>query len=412
MNELSADQERAMDQIQTWMKDTSSQWITLGGLAGTGKTTIVGHLESRFPGMRIHYCALSGKATQMIRESLQKNNVDTVRTHVSDDGEIIRIDKVSTIHSMLYSPIELYICGCGHCETRRSSIGICPEPQTGPTGRPVIEIVYDNSGQTVHDDLIVVDEASMVNRWIWGDLVNLGIPIIAVGDHGQLPPIGDSFNLMEQPRILLERIHRQAEGDPILAMAYMARNTGRIQPGVYGEGVAKVPSPDNLNIDPINTMVICGLRETRNKLNTALRNIHGYTHSLPQVNDRVICLRNIRAEHVFNGMLGVIKDIGYRPGVGSLQQDETVEMSIQLDNRHVYIGPVWIPQFGQKDTTNERVGATLWDYGYAITCHKAQGSESDDVVVFEEPFGSPDTQRRWLYTAVTRAKKKLLVIGK
>jgi exodeoxyribonuclease-5 len=53
------------------------------------------------------------------------------------------------------------------------------------------------------------------------------------------------------------------------------------------------------------------------------------------------------------------------------------------------------------------------DFGYALTCHKAQGSEWDRVLVYDEGTGSgvmrdPILRRRWLYTAVTRAKRELL----
>ena len=52
---------------------------------------------------------------------------------------------------------------------------------------------------------------------------------------------------------------------------------------------------------------------------------------------------------------------------------------------------------------------TVW--GYAITCHKAQGSQWDDVVLFDESWAFRDTRERWLYTAVTRAQKEVTLIG-
>jgi len=59
-------------------------------------------------------------------------------------------------------------------------------------------------------------------------------------------------------------------------------------------------------------------------------------------------------------------------------------------------------------------GATLFDWGYALTVHKAQGSEADQVVLFEERFSFYDDEmwNRWLYTAVTRAKNELYWIGR
>ena len=51
-----------------------------------------------------------------------------------------------------------------------------------------------------------------------------------------------------------------------------------------------------------------------------------------------------------------------------------------------------------------------FDYGYVLTVHKAQGSQWDDVVLFDESFAFPDSRARWLYTGVTRAAKRLTVV--
>ena len=51
-----------------------------------------------------------------------------------------------------------------------------------------------------------------------------------------------------------------------------------------------------------------------------------------------------------------------------------------------------------------------FDFGYVLTVHKAQGSQWDDVVLFDESFAFPDSRERWLYTGVTRAAKRLTVV--
>jgi exodeoxyribonuclease V len=51
-----------------------------------------------------------------------------------------------------------------------------------------------------------------------------------------------------------------------------------------------------------------------------------------------------------------------------------------------------------------------FDYGYVLTVHKAQGSQWDDVVLFDESFAFPDTRERWLYTGITRAVRRLTVV--
>ena len=51
-----------------------------------------------------------------------------------------------------------------------------------------------------------------------------------------------------------------------------------------------------------------------------------------------------------------------------------------------------------------------FDFGYVLTVHKAQGSQWDDVVLFDESFAFPDSRERWLYTGITRAAKRLTVV--
>ncbi|HEY2136868.1 MAG TPA: ATP-binding domain-containing protein, partial [Xanthobacteraceae bacterium] len=51
-----------------------------------------------------------------------------------------------------------------------------------------------------------------------------------------------------------------------------------------------------------------------------------------------------------------------------------------------------------------------FDFGYVLTVHKAQGSQWDDVVLFDESFAFTDSRDRWLYTGITRAAKRLTVV--
>src|SRR5574342_964575 len=189
---LSEDQDRALNKIVDWwkyskvrIKDDSENiklaesFITLGGFAGTGKTTIMSELRKAIDAKYVNFMALTGKATLNMRKKLYASNVMKSQ------------DECTTIHKFMYSPII------------DEKTGQIKEWRKSPKRTP---------------DLIIIDEASMVNREIWNDLVSIGVPILAIGDHGQLPPIqkGDPFNLMENPQIRLEKIHRQAEDSPII----------------------------------------------------------------------------------------------------------------------------------------------------------------------------------------------------
>jgi exodeoxyribonuclease-5 len=262
----------------------------------------------------------------------------------------------------------------------------------------------------------------MVDEQIWKDLLSFKIPILAVGDHGQLPPVGSNFNLMKEPQIRLERIWRQAEDSEIIEVA----ESGSIPIGRFGEGVRKLDRAEAetgqivqeiLESWKPELLLLCGYNATRTKLNQAIRGYREYETADPQIGDRVVCLRNNRTKKIFNGMLGSITSIGRS------SNDPTniwYEVEIALDGEdYPYAGYIMKEQFGLAETVKEIPLAPngergdLWDFGYALTVHKAQGSQSESVLVFEERFAksSEEDWRRWLYTAVTRATTNLTVVG-
>jgi exodeoxyribonuclease-5 len=279
---------------------------------------------------------------------------------------------------------------------------------------------------SIDRDLIIVDEASMVDKAIWEDLLAFGIPILAVGDHGQLPPVGSAFNLMANPQLQLERIFRQAEGSPIIDVATMARQTGAIGVGEYGPRVRKLdralPETGVIVQEMLENwrpdlLIVCGYNATRVKLNAAIRQMRDVESPEPQSGDQVVCLRNNRTKHIFNGMLGRV--VRVVPVVGD---DDTrwYEAEIELEGEdYTYNGYILQGQFGAMETVKDLPLAPdgergdLWDFGYALTVHKAQGSQAERVLVFEERFGksSDEDWRRWLYTAVTRAVSELTLVG-
>ncbi len=113
---------------------------------------------------------------------------------------------------------------------------------------------------------------------------------------------------------------------------------------------------------------------------------------------------------IFNGMTGTILDISTNT-VGHFYDAE-----IMLDGEDdIFVGPISIDQFGKSETMTQHLpeNMNLFDFGYALTVHKAQGSQAKRVIVFEERFPqmSDDNWRRWLYTAVTRAEEELYIIG-
>jgi exodeoxyribonuclease-5 len=386
---LSQDQAAALREIGAWYRGRTAPYLTLGGYAGTGKTTLISYLRQALndfdDSATVAFCAYTGKATRVLHEKLRER------------GAARRGDSVSTIHSLIYTT------------------------EDAPGGVP-----RWNRKDALSFSLIVVDEASMVDEPIWQDLLSFGILILAVGDHGQLPPVGSSFNLMDKPQLRLERIFRQEAGSAIIEVATLARETGILPVKEYGAGVRKldrslpetgVMVQELLSKWKTDLLILSGDNNTRIKLNQAIREMRDMESPLPQSGDQVVCLRNNRAKHIFNGMIGRIGRVVPAEGEnGSLWY----EAEIALDGEdYAYTGYILREQFGASKTVKEVPLAPdgergdLWDFGYALTVHKAQGSQSQSVLVFEERFAksSEEDWRRWLYTAVTRAELELTVVG-
>jgi AAA domain/UvrD-like helicase C-terminal domain len=364
---LSAGQQDALDAIATWYEDGGLYPLTLGGLAGTGKTHLAGLIPQYLPKRtRIAYCAYTGKAVQVLRARL--------------DGLGVYPERVSTIHRLLYQPCAMTLCsaselamadGASHCGAHASQPEPCPARQQvsfTPVQDPLDGL-----------DLVVADEASMIPERLWRDLTAHGVPVLAIGDHGQLPPVQSAFSLMADPDLRLEEIHRQNAADPsgmaILNVARWAREQGHIPHGWYGPDVVKIRPHElgqpGMGLHPGNAgMILCATNATRAWHNTAMRAWHGRSGP-PQAGDVVICLRNNYDEGLFNGQRGVILGVG-----DSLDArgERAWQMSIELDGLDgSWEGAVAADPFGQppdaaRAVRNRALG--VFDFGYALTVHK------------------------------------------
>ena len=385
--ELSIDQKKALDTLMGWSKKMGeNQFLTLGGYAGTGKTTLISVYRKKIreenKKIRVAFASFTGKATRVLRGKLAE--METV----------YKEDSIGTIHSLIYSPI---------VDTKKNIVGWKKKDE-------------------IEADLIVIDEGSMVDGTIWGDLVSYGLPIVVVGDHGQLPPIRGDFNLMERPMVKLEKIHRQAEKNPIIKVSMLAREEGKIPFEKFGNGVEKMNKREMdcqerveelLGNFTTDLLVLCGYNNTRVKLNKFIREGMQFESAEPTVNDRVICLRNNHKVGIYNGMLGVIEGL-------KSKDDQWFKAEIKMDGEQDnYEGLILKSQFNSQEAMNFSknryltIKGDLFDFGYALTVHKAQGSQAKRVVLFEERFSQMDENmwRRWLYTAVTRAEEELFIVG-
>lgn len=389
---LSPDQLSAVDAIIASVEAKRSL-LTVGGYAGTGKTVTISHAakllrsKKKNKKLTIAYVAFTGKAAMVMKEKLVAEGA------LDEPG-----DHCGTIHSLIYEPV---------LDENEIVIG----------WRRRLEIPQD---------VIVIDEASMVGGDVFQDLAAFYKPIVAVGDHGQLPPVNSDFNLMANPTIRLEKIHRQAEGNPIIKLSMMARNRETIPLGVSdgprGEFVrvtscSRKEAFGSINVGAFATfMFLCGRNSTRVNLNFYIRSMLGFSGSL-SANEKVICLKNNRREGIYNGMGGIAQNV-------DSAGEDFLRLTVRFEamNGYRWTGLAFARQFGIERTLKDwtqgptnygpRDLENLFDFGYALTVHKAQGSQSDRVMVFDErmSFMSDDEYARWLYTAITRSSRDLVLV--
>jgi len=364
--EWSPEQDRALTAVADWQRQASrrrgAQVFRLFGFAGTGKTTLARHIAEGIDGT-VLFAAFTGKAASVMRAK--------------------GCEDASTIHSLIY----------------RSRESKAEEPT----------FVLNRASDVRHARLVIIDECSMVDAELGNDLLSFGVPVLVLGDPAQLPPVkGGGFFTEHEPDAMLTEVHRQARGDPIIAMSMVVREGGRLERGIYGESA--VIGRDDINSDRIMAadQVLVGRNETRRKFNKRIRELMGYHDIFPAKEEKLVCLRNNRQKGLLNGETFTVKLVGERTG-------GLVRLRVAPDpgtgpSVKVSVLSEFFEGRGEEVPWQLRRHTDEFDYGYALTVHKAQGSQWDDVVLFDESFAFREHRQRWLYTAVTRAAKRLTVV--
>lgn len=341
--------------------------LRIFGFAGTGKTTIARHLADGADGPTC-YCAFTGKAALMMAKS--------------------GCHGASTIHGLIY--------------------------QVKEGGNGATRFVLDKASPAASAALIVVDECSMVDEELAQDLMSFGRPILVLGDPAQLPPVkGAGYFINAQPDVMLTEIHRQAADNPIIRMATTIREGGALELGSYGESRVierGVLSPEEVKAAD---QILVGKNATRTAYNRRMRSIYGFNDQLPMKGDRLVCLRNDKGLGIFNGGLFTVDS-------GLLRPDPEFQNCIKFEVRSedfkrkaalaVNVRREFFAGAADDIPWQELRGTQQFDFGYALTCHKAQGSQWPSVIVYDESSTFRDDARRWAYTAITRAAEKVTVV--
>ena len=260
--------------------------------------------------------------------------------------------------------------------------------------------------------LIVIDECSMVDEALGRDLLSFGTPVLVLGDPGQLPPVsGGGFFTEHEPDYMLEEIHRQARDNPIIDLAQQVREGREIMIGDYGSDL-RIISKSDVTSDLVLSadQVLVGTNKTRRRYNERLRELKGFEGPLPAAGDKLVCLRNDTAKGLLNGSLWQVTSAPrtVKPSINLLirSEDEGIDRySAKVKVlKAVFETPDMEIPWQQKRRHDD------FDYGYALTVHKAQGSQWDNVVLFDESYAFREHSSRWLYTAITRAAETLTIV--
>lgn len=357
--------------VQNWLNDPSGpQVYRLFGYAGTGKTTLAQELARAVKG-RVLYATFTGKAALVLRKK--------------------GCDGASTIHSLIYIPEQ--------CEK---------------TGNIKFKLNWDCDLSGAK--LLIIDEVSMVPEDIALDLLKFGVRILVLGDPAQLPPVkGEGFFINAKPDTMLTEVHRQAQDNPIIRMSMDIRAGNRLQRGEWGS--SRVIRREDVTREMMGQyvcaadQVLVGLNRTRTSFNQRIREMKGFVGRdepwHPASGEKLICLKNNREKALFNGGMWQAENVKAKNGAFDI-------LMTSLDEQRPPVkGKVFDEFFlGTEHELDwrERKQSLEFTYGWAITTHKAQGSQWDDVVVFDESSAFREAQRNWLYTAVTRAAEKVTVV--
>lgn len=394
------EQAEVLKQIKKWFKSNTprNNYMTLGGYAGTGKTTLIKWLAKELDIQnRIVYIAYTGKACEVLRRK--------------------DIEPAQTIHSFVY-------------------MTFFDEYSN--------KFIHRLRTEWVTQKLVVVDEASMVPQQLFDALMQIPgkFKILFVGDHGQLPPIKSQLNLMQSPHLRLEKVLRQAAENPIIRLSAMAREGNLNFPkkelsndmgytftkGNEFNDDLKVATNEYFR----NSVIICSTNRSRVDINQRIRKrtISDVEKKFCQ-NERIIFLENNPKEFCFNGQMATIidnvefdnfnREILIQPDGEDRVADSLDDFYNKKSDRYDCIKVVNTetlnvekpsPSFllaKKMELSKGALGPSV-DYGYCITCHKAQGSEFDTVFIKHsnrDKYIWKDNYLRWLYTAITRASRRL-----
>ncbi|MGN0804951.1 MAG: ATP-dependent RecD-like DNA helicase [Candidatus Coproplasma sp.] len=399
---LNSDQKVADEKIKYWFFHGTKQVFVLTGYAGTGKTALLKHTVMETLNLvddeTASFVTPTGKASTV----LIKNGVSAC-----------------TLHRLIYQSQTI-------------------EQEVEVNGKKIkIEKLVFRRREAIDKriKLIVVDEASMVSDEVIADVLRFGVKVLLCGDNAQLPPVNGLNSFLQNPDFCLTQIVRQQQDNPIIKLATLAREGKPIPFGNFGGKASvvynrKFTGKVRQGLLTRCDQIICGINNTRAKINDEVRALRGFS-GLPQSGEKLICTLNNWEQYIddemrFNLVNGIIGTaiapfydrenfmgfMQFKPDFleGNCPDALPFDTGIFENGEYRYKHSDTFARFDEDGEPTGVFTLNRFEYGYCISCHKAQGSEFDKAVVFDESYAFKEDKNRWLYTAITRAKEKLVLV--
>jgi exodeoxyribonuclease V len=356
----SPDQAAALAEVERFLRAPRASlrrpFYVIHGLAGVGKSETLAELARRHAGQAT-VCTFTNRAASVLRK----------RSGL----------RVTTIHSVIYR-----------------FTGMAEDEEEPEKMVPTFEFDAEDA---LPDRTILVDECSMVGTRIAEDLISTGARLVLTGDYGQLPPVKDK-QYFTDPDFTLTEIHRQALDSPIIRQAHRVRSDGTYADDGPGFRVVSRASPEDLLAADV---VVCWRNRTRRRVNARKRELLGLAGPL-RAGEPVVVLKNDYKKRIFNGQTF--------PLAMDLDPDDQLAV-LDADGRQVFIDRATVedhdPEFERRKYDEEWMPLAA---AYAMTAHKLQGGEYENVLVLDEYDRSDGFRRNWLYTAITRAISQCVVV--
>ena len=408
---LTPKQSRAKDEVLRWYEDPhGKQTFYFAGVGGTGKSTCVEHIVKEIEG-RVLFAAFTGKAASVMRKKGCPGATTIHRLAYRPAGDPPTLEQVAKLRDEIKRLYAVNDPGA-HATADKLVEELKHSEQDSKRQGPRFSL--NEASEIKYAKLVVIDECSFVDDRVGRDLESFGTKLLVLGDPAQLPPVfGQGYFTSRDPDVFLDEILRQELDNPIRQLCEKARRGERLTYGTYGDSEV-LPLGDSRVQDRVLAadIVIVGRNRTRHACNAKIRRLLGRADSpAPVPGDRVICLRNDHDLGILNGTQWKVDRC--LPDLDKLTAKIEITSADDEDHPDRIECETWLHHFMAREdelqNVERRKHAEL-DFGNAVTCHRSQGSEWQNFVVFDEANAFGGNASKWRYTAFSRASKQLTVV--